>query len=87
MGHGLASIPEVLEVHTITGPGDMLCRVVARTNADLQRVIDAIVEVAGVVRASTVIALDTPVGYRVLPLVRSAATEPGPDGAGPGLPG
>jgi DNA-binding Lrp family transcriptional regulator len=69
---GLAVIPEVLEVHTITGPGDMLCRVVARTNADLQRVIDAIVEVAGVVRASTVIALATPVPYRVLPLVRAA---------------
>src|SRR5215471_19888085 len=31
----LAAIPEVLEVHTITGAGDMLCRVVARTNADL----------------------------------------------------
>ena len=39
----LAAIPEVLEVHTITGAGDMLCRVVARSNADLQRVIDAIV--------------------------------------------
>lgn len=70
---GLLAIAEVLEVHTITGPGDMLCRVVARTNADLQRVIDAIVDVAGVLRASTVIALDTPVRYRVLPLVRAAA--------------
>ena len=69
----LAGIPEVLEVHTITGPGDMLCRVVARTNADLQRVIDAIVAVAGVVRAATVIALATPVPYRVLPLVRVSA--------------
>ena len=39
----LAAIPEVLEAHTITGAGDMLCRVVARTNADLQRVLDAIV--------------------------------------------
>ncbi len=68
----LAAIPEVLEVHTITGAGDMLCRVVARTNADLQRVIDAIVGVAGVVRASTVIALATPVPYRVLPLVRTS---------------
>ena len=47
----LAAVPEVLEVHTITGAGDMLCRVVARTNADLQRVIDAIVGTAGVVRA------------------------------------
>ena len=69
----LGDIPEVLEVHTITGPGDMLCRVVARTNSDLQRVIDAIVAVAGVVRASTVIALATPVPYRVLPLVRASA--------------
>src|SRR5690348_448408 len=69
----LTAIPEVLEVHTITGAGDMLCRVVARTNADLQRVIDAIVGAEGVVRASTVIALATPVPYRVLPLVRTAA--------------
>ncbi|GGK68995.1 AsnC family transcriptional regulator [Sphaerisporangium melleum] len=65
----LAAIPEVLEVHTITGGGDMLCRVVARSNADLQRVIDLIVDVEGVVRTSSVIALDTPVAYRVLPLV------------------
>jgi DNA-binding Lrp family transcriptional regulator len=69
----LAAIAEVLEAHTITGAGDMLCRVVARTNADLQRVIDAIVDVPGVVRTSTVIALDTPVPYRALPLVRAAA--------------
>jgi DNA-binding Lrp family transcriptional regulator len=69
----LALIPEILEVHTITGAGDMLCRVVARTNADLQRVIDAIVTAEGVARASTVIALATPVRYRVLPLVRAAA--------------
>ena len=48
-------------------------RVVARTNADLQRVIDAIVDVAGVVRTSTVIALAAPVRYRVLPLVRASA--------------
>jgi hypothetical protein len=46
---------------------------VARTNADLQRVIDAIVDVAGVERASTVIALATPLRYRVLPLVDAVA--------------
>ena len=34
----LAAIPEVLEAHTITGSGDVLARVVARSNADLQRV-------------------------------------------------
>jgi DNA-binding Lrp family transcriptional regulator len=69
----LAAIAEVLEAHTITGAGDMLCRVVARDNADLQRVIDAIVELQGVVRTSTVIVLATPLPHRVLPLVRAAA--------------
>src|SRR5579859_2929677 len=39
----LASVPEVLELHTTTGHGDMLCRLVARSNADLQRVIDRVV--------------------------------------------
>src|ERR1700691_4671727 len=66
----LAAIPEVLEVHTITGPGDMLCRVVARTNADLQRVIDGIVSAGGVVRSATLISLAAQVPYRVLPLVQ-----------------
>ncbi len=69
----LAAIPEVLEVHTITGSGDLLCRVVARSNADLQRVIDAIVAVDGVERTSTVIALATLVPYRAQPLVSAAA--------------
>jgi DNA-binding Lrp family transcriptional regulator len=69
----LAGIAEVLEAHTITGPGDLLCRVVARSNADLQRVIDAIVETAGVVRTSTVIVLASPLPRRVLPLVEAAA--------------
>jgi DNA-binding Lrp family transcriptional regulator len=69
----LAAIPEVIEVHTITGGGDMLCRIVGRSNQDLQRVIDQIVDVEGVQRTSTVIALATPVPQRTLPLVRAAA--------------
>ncbi len=72
LGQRLAGIPEVLEVHTITGSGDLLCRVVARSNADLQRVIDAIVEVDGVERTSTVIALATLVRYRAQPLIASS---------------
>jgi DNA-binding Lrp family transcriptional regulator len=73
----LAAIAEVLEAHTITGAGDMLCRVVARSNVDLQRVIDSIVELEGVVRTSTVIVLDSPLAHRVLPLVRAAAASQG----------
>jgi DNA-binding Lrp family transcriptional regulator len=70
----LADIPEVLEAHTITGGGDMLARIVARSNADLQRVIDLVVAYDGIVRTSTVIALDTQIAYRTLPLVKESAT-------------
>src|SRR5258707_8723499 len=31
----LTAVPEVLEAHTITGTSDLLCRIVARSNADL----------------------------------------------------
>ena len=51
----------------------MLCRVVARSNGDLQRVIDAIVSTEGVVRSATLISLATQVPYDILPLVRAAA--------------
>ncbi len=67
----LARIPEVLEAYTITGTGDMWCRVVSRSNSDLQRVIDSVVGFAGINRTSTVMALATQVPYRVLPLVSS----------------
>lgn len=69
----LSRIPEVLEVHTITGQGDLLCRIVARDNDDLQRVIDDLVGDDDIVRTSTLIALSTVVAPRVLPLVESAA--------------
>jgi DNA-binding Lrp family transcriptional regulator len=70
----LAEIPEVLEAHTITGSGDLLCRIVARSNADLQRVIDQIVAYEGILRAASIIALAEQIPYRVLPLVDAAAT-------------
>jgi len=71
-GH-LATIPEVLEVHTISGAGDLLCRIVARSNADLQRVIDQVVAYEAIVRAATIIALAELLPYRTLPLVESVA--------------
>lgn len=65
----LRGIPEVLEVHTITGQGDMLCRLVARSNEDLQHVLNRVTEFPQIVRTSTVIALSNPISHRVLPLV------------------
>lgn len=76
IGQRLAEIPEVLEVHTTTGSSDLLCRIVARDNADLQRVIDMVVDVDGVQRTSTVIALATQVSHRVMPLVTHATSGP-----------
>ena len=71
----LAGIPEVLEAYTITGAGDMWARVVARSNADLQRVIDQVLAEPGIDRSTTVIALATQISHRVLPLARAAAAD------------
>jgi len=73
MAQRLARIPEVLEAHTVTGAGDMLCRIVARTNAELQGVIDRVLASEGVLRATTVIALAEQIPHRTLPLVNEAA--------------
>jgi DNA-binding Lrp family transcriptional regulator len=72
----LRRIPEVLEAHTITGPGDLHCRVVAHSNGHLQQVIDRMLEVDGIRHTTSVIALSTPIAYRVLPLVEAAAGGP-----------
>lgn len=65
----LREIPEVLEAHTITGEADLMVRLVARSNADLQRVIDEVVSSPHVARASTVIVLSTEIPMRVTPLL------------------
>jgi DNA-binding Lrp family transcriptional regulator len=65
----LAGIPEVLEVHATTGPGDLHARVVARTNEHLQLVIGNILSVTGISRTTTQIALTEQLRFRVLPLV------------------
>jgi DNA-binding Lrp family transcriptional regulator len=69
----LAEIPEMLECWTVTGSGDLWCRIVARSNADLQRVIDAMVTDAGVVRSVSLIGLAEPIPYRTEPLVSREA--------------
>ena len=69
----LRDIPEVLEAHATSGLGDLHCRVVARTNAHLQEVINRILEVQGISRSTTVIALSDQIPFRVLPLVDAAA--------------
>ncbi|MGH9064590.1 MAG: Lrp/AsnC family transcriptional regulator [Acidimicrobiales bacterium] len=72
----LRDVPEVLEAHTTTGQADLHCRVVARTNEHLQLVITRILEVKGIARSSTVIALSEQIPYRTLPLVESSVAGP-----------
>ena len=72
----LGSIPEVLEVHATTGPGDLHARVVARTNEHLQHVIGTILTVDGISRTTTQIALSEQLPLRILPLVDLASSEP-----------
>ena len=74
----LSQIPEILEAYTTTGSGDLWCRCVARSNADLQRVIDLVGALDAVVRTSTVIALATQIPHRTAPLLGAAAPTPAP---------
>ncbi len=71
----LSAIPEVLEIHSITGVGDLVVRVAARDNADLGRVIDEIIDDVHVLRANTAICLVTHLGHRTGPLVDRAAAD------------
>jgi DNA-binding Lrp family transcriptional regulator len=66
----LADLPEVLEAHSMTGEGDMLCRVVTRDHAHLEHVVQHLLAIPGVVRTQTEIALRERVPYRILPLLQ-----------------
>jgi DNA-binding Lrp family transcriptional regulator len=55
----LASIAEIAEVHTVTGAGDLLCRIVARSNDHLNDVLQRIAAIDTVDRSNTLLALST----------------------------
>lgn len=55
----LADIPELLEIHTVTGAGDLLCRIIARSNDDLHEVLQRVTSVPSVRRSQTQLALAT----------------------------
>lgn len=57
----LSTLPEVLEIHTVTGDGDLLLRVVARSNDHLHQVVQLVSAVPTVGRTSTQLALATTV--------------------------
>lgn len=72
MSH-LRRVPEVLEVHGVTGPRDLLCRIVARDPGDLQGVINRIVANPAVRRSTSHLAMSEQIPLRTGPLVARAA--------------
>ncbi|MGW0857230.1 Lrp/AsnC family transcriptional regulator [Streptomyces sp. NPDC002690] len=71
VGEALAEVPEIIEAFSTTGGGDLLTRVVARDNGHLEDVIQRLIQLPGVVRTRTEVALRERVAHRVLPLVES----------------
>lgn len=67
------SIPEIVDMYTVTGTSDLQLRVVARTAEDLQEIFDRINRVPGVARTSSSFALHEHFQGRTLPLVSACA--------------
>ncbi|MFC8410377.1 Lrp/AsnC family transcriptional regulator [Arthrobacter sp. NPDC057259] len=69
----LRLIPQVLEVHEISGRGDVWCRLVATDTHNLQTALRSILRIKGVIRTETVLALHTHIPYRTEPLISRLA--------------
>ncbi|WP_138909084.1 Lrp/AsnC family transcriptional regulator, partial [Streptomyces chryseus] len=71
VGDALAAVPEIIEAFSITGGGDLMTRVAARDAGHLEDVIQRLIQIPGVVRTRTEVALRERVPHRLLPLVES----------------
>lgn len=65
----LAGIPGVLEAYATTGPGDVVCRLAAESNEDLQRLLLEVTSSSAIQRSTSVLILSTVVPPRTLPLL------------------
>ncbi|MEU2676703.1 Lrp/AsnC family transcriptional regulator [Streptomyces sp. NPDC007107] len=74
VARALAAIPEVLQVHGLTGDTDLLVHVAATDAEDLYRVAGHILDIPGVERTSTALVMRQLVPYRLAPLLRRTAT-------------
>jgi DNA-binding Lrp family transcriptional regulator len=69
----MESIPEVLEVDAITGPQDLICRIVARDTEHLQDLVNSLLSTPAIRRCTSYIVLSRQVPPRTAPLVRATA--------------
>ncbi|MGA9278795.1 Lrp/AsnC family transcriptional regulator [Ilumatobacter sp.] len=72
---GLEPIAEVLEVHAVTGPGDLHLRVVASSNDHLHDVLQRILALPGITRTETQLALHTAIDRSIADLVARGTSD------------
>jgi len=77
IGSELAKIPEVVQAFGMTGPTDLLVRIVCVDTDELFRINERILACDGVDRTETSIAINELVPYRLAPLLRQAEEELG----------
>lgn len=75
VAEALADIPEVVEVHGLSGETDLLVRVVARDADDLYRIAGKILDSDGVERTNTALVMRNMVAHRLTPLLERIAEQ------------
>jgi DNA-binding Lrp family transcriptional regulator len=83
----LSAIPGVLEAYATTGTADVLCRVAAASNADLQQILLQLNASPWVARSTSAVLLSTVIEPRAMPLLVSrprASSTRAPAFRGPG---
>jgi DNA-binding Lrp family transcriptional regulator len=65
----LEATPEVLEVHAVSGPQDLICRIAARDTEHLQEIVNSLLAAEGIQRSTSYVVLSRPISPRVQPLV------------------
>ncbi|WP_063065758.1 Lrp/AsnC family transcriptional regulator [Nocardia violaceofusca] len=69
VAESLDEVPEVVEVHGLSGMADLLVQVVARDADDLYRVAGQILSIKGVKRTTTALVMRSLIDYRLTPLI------------------
>ena len=69
----MQSIPELLEADAISGPQDLICRVVAQDTEHLQDIVNQITASPAIRRCTSYIVLTRQVPPRTMPLIEAAA--------------
>jgi DNA-binding Lrp family transcriptional regulator len=72
----LATIPEIVQAHGISGAADLLVKLVCRSAEDLFRVNARMLAVPGVERAETAMGISEVIPYRITPLLQQVLEGP-----------